>query len=142
MDILKIKNDRDLLNKEVKLVGTVIASFATNMGWWLKVVDNKNYSIFVFSPKYNFNINDRIVARGILNKNDLYGRYVQGTRVLRRQAAPVKVVNRYVYVPQPSSKEKIGLLSKIDPKIMILIAVGLSIIAGFFLYPILSRMGG
>lgn len=142
MDILQIKNNRDLLNKEVKLVGSVVASFATNMGWWMKVTDSKNYSIFVFSPQYNFNINDTIVIRGVIKKNDLYGVYIQGTRILRRQAAPVKVVPRYVYLPAPSTEKKVGLLSKIDPKIIILIAVGLSLIAGFFLFPVLSRMGG
>lgn len=140
MEVLKIKNNRDLMDTEVELVGTVIASFATNMGWWLKVVDSKGYSIFVFSPRYNFNVNDLIVIKGVVHKSDLYGVHIQGTRILRRKSQPVNVVNRYIYYAPPPVEQNVGLLSKINAKIWILIAVVLSLIASFLLYPIISGL--
>ena len=136
MDILKVKTHKKLLNTQVEVVGKVIGSFATNMGWWLKIADDKGYNMFVFSPKFNFNMNDLIVVKGVVKRNELYGVYIQGTRVIRRQAAPVKVVQKYVYVPV--KEQKMGILSKIDPRILIIIAVALSLIGGFFLYPLLE----
>lgn len=139
MDALKIKHTKMLLNTNIEFVGAVIASFATNTGWWLKVADSKGYTLFVFSPQFNFNLNDVIVVRGVVKESEAYGVYIEGARVLRRSAAALPYsYNQQIAAKVTRIQQNAGLLSKIDPKLSLLIAIIVSLIIGFFLYPLLS----
>ena len=148
-DIIKLKYTSKYLNSQVDCAGRVIASFPTNNGFWLKIADRKNYTIFVYSPQYNFRVGEQARGMGVLRDHPM--RFVAATRVLRRGAMPLqqpvlttsKGVSPKQAVVKHSEQQngpKGGFLEQIGPKVWLLLMIVISLAVGFFVYPFLQGL--